>query len=166
MLGLDSDNGSEFINGHLHRYCQAHGIQFTRGRPYKKDDKLETLTELYGYLRLYVNFFQPSMKLREKTRTGARVTRRYDTPATPFRRLLASPHISAKVKTALRRQYLELNPVELQRQITTCQTRLLALVRRKRERARRGGNPRPDHPWKRSYKRAFEVRQRKGSSRT
>ncbi len=189
LLGLDSDNGSEFINDQLVRWCADNEITFTRSRPQRKNDncfveqknwsvirqavgyhrydapaELEVLGELYEHLRLYVNFFQPSMKLREKTRSGARVTRRYDTPATPFRRVLASPQVSRTVKTELRRQYLELNPVELQREITTCQTRLLALVRRKRQ--RKEVTPPRDHPWRTSYKRAFSVRQRKALSRT
>lgn len=189
LLGLDSDNGSEFINDQLVRWCADNEITFTRSRPHRKNDncfveqknwsvvrqaagyhrydtpaELEVLAELYSHLRLYVNFFQPSMKLVTKTRNGARVTRRYDTPTTPFRRVLASLHVAKKAKTELRRQYLELNPVELQRQITTCQTRLLALVRRKR--MRKEVSPARDHPWRTSYKRAFEVRQRKTPSRT
>jgi hypothetical protein len=189
LLGLDSDNGSEFINDQLLRWCADNEITFTRSRPHRKNDncfveqknwsvirqaagyhrydapaELETLTELYEHLRLYVNFFQPSMKLRSKSRVGARVTRRYDTPTTPFRRVLASPHIARSIKASLRKQYLELNPVELQRKITTCQTRLLSLVRRKRQ--QKEVSPPQDHPWRRTYKRAFEVRQRKASSRT
>ncbi|GAI38922.1 unnamed protein product, partial [marine sediment metagenome] len=91
MLGLDSDNGAEFINAHLIRYCEEHKITFTRSRPYRKNDscfveqknwsvirravgygrydtdkELSILNELYGYLRLYVNFFQPVRKLIKK----------------------------------------------------------------------------------------------------
>jgi hypothetical protein len=105
LLGLDSDNGSEFINDQLYRWCQANEVTFTRSRPYRKNDscfveqknfpivrqqvgyarydteaELQVLTELYGYLRLFVNFFQPQMKLVSKARRGAKVTRRYDTP--------------------------------------------------------------------------------------
>ena len=194
LLGLDSDNGSEFINHQLAWWCEEQQITFTRTRPYRKNDnpfveqknwsvvrqavgyhrydtaaELGVLAELYGHLRLYVNFFQPSMKLKEKTRTGAKVTRRYDSATTPFRRVLACPEVSRSAKAALRRTYAELNPAELQRKMLACQTRLLALVKAKRRRPapkpKRGGRPTPDHPWKRSYKRAFEVRQRKAPSR-
>ena len=108
LLGLDSDNGSEFINQHLYAYCQREGITFTRSRPYKKNDSchveqknwsvvrrligydhysshaaLETLNHLYDLLRLYVNFFQPVMKLESKTRHGAKVHKIYDKAQTP-----------------------------------------------------------------------------------
>jgi len=111
MLGLDSDNGSEFINHHLYSYCRDEGITFTRSRSYKKNDSchveqknwtvvrrligydrysshaaLETLNRLYNLLRLYVNFFQPVMKLVSKTRHGARVHKSYDTARTPYQR--------------------------------------------------------------------------------
>jgi len=102
LLGLDSDNGSEFINQHLYGYCQREGITFTRSRSYKKNDSchveqkdwsvvrrlvsydryssrvaLETMDRVYQILCLYVNFFQPSMKLIAKTRQGARVKKLY-----------------------------------------------------------------------------------------
>ena len=101
LRGIDSDNGSEFINGHLYRYCQARQIQFTRGRPYKKDDNahieqknwthvrkligydrydspaaLTALNALYGDLRLLQNLWLPSVKLVKKTRVGSRLRRR------------------------------------------------------------------------------------------
>lgn len=116
LRGLDSDNGSEFINHHLFRYCQGYDIQFTRGRPYKKDDNahieqknwthvrkllgwdrydsrdaLEAMNDLYrGELRLMMNLFQPSVKLVRKVRVGSRLRRVYDRPQTPLDRLLAS----------------------------------------------------------------------------
>jgi transposase InsO family protein len=114
LLGLDSDNGSEFINKHLFGYCAERGITFTRSRPYHKNDncyveqknwpvvrqsvgyarydtpaELECLNELYAHLRLYVNFFQPQMKLVAKTRAGAKVSKRFDLARTPYRRVLA-----------------------------------------------------------------------------
>jgi hypothetical protein len=97
LLGLDSDNGSEFINQHLFAYCQREKITFTRSRSYKKNDSchvvrrligydryssraaLETLNRIYDLLRLYVNFFQPVMKLVAKTRHGAKVHNFYYT---------------------------------------------------------------------------------------
>jgi hypothetical protein len=117
LRGIDSDNGSEFINDHLYRYCQAHAIQFTRGRPYKKDDNahieqknwthvrklvgylrydtpaaVTALNDLYRHeLRLFQNLFLPSVKLVRKERVGARVRRRYDAPRTPLERVQACP---------------------------------------------------------------------------
>lgn len=116
LRGLDADNGSEFINHHLFRYCQAHDIQLTRGRPYKKDDNahieqknwthvrkllgwdrydspeaLAAINDLYRHeLRLMMNLFQPSVKLLRKVRVGSRLRRVYDRPQTPLDRLLAS----------------------------------------------------------------------------
>ena len=118
LRGIDSDNGTEFINGHLYRYCQDRRIQFTRGRPYKKDDNahieqknwtqvrkifgydrydtpdvLQAMNDLYQHeLRLMMNWFQPSVKLAGKVRVGARLRRRYDTAQTPLDRLVAFYH--------------------------------------------------------------------------
>jgi len=103
MLGIDSDNGGEFINAHLLNYCKEQKITFTRSRPYKKNDncfveqknysvvrravgyarydteeELEVLNQLYESLRLYTNFFQPVMKLAEKERMGSKVKKKYD----------------------------------------------------------------------------------------
>ena len=175
LLGLDSDNGAEFINAQLYRYCIDRGITFTRSRPYRKNDncfveqknwpvvrqqvgyarydtpgELQVLTELYTSLRLCVNFFQPQMKLVSKSRQGAKVTRRYDAARTPYRRVLDSPAITAEAKEALTRTFLELNPVELQRAIGRCQDRLLALGRAKPTR-RKEVKPAPDHPFRRNY---------------
>ncbi len=114
MRGIDSDNGSEFINNHLLRYCQAQDIQFTRSRPYKKDDNAHVeqknwthVRKLLGYLRydsqkallainevyqeelrLLHNLFLPSVKLLSKKRVGSRLRRFYDSPKTPLDRLL------------------------------------------------------------------------------
>ena len=119
LRGIDSDNGSEFINRHLWDSCQAQEIQFTRGRPYKKDDNAHIeqknwthVRKLLGYvrydspaaqaaiqvlyrgdLRLFQNFFLPSVKLLRKERVGARVRRRYEAPQTPLDRVLACPEI-------------------------------------------------------------------------
>jgi hypothetical protein len=159
LLGLDSDNGGEFINDQLFRYCTEHEITFTRSRPYRKNDncfveqknwpvvrqqvgylrydtpaELACLNELYGYLRDYVNFFQPQMKLLSKTRRGAKLTKHYDPAQTPYRRLLASAHVAERIKIELTRHYLQLNPVELKRAITACQGRLLKLAAAKPER--------------------------------
>ena len=118
LKGLDSDNGSEFINDHLLRFCQQHHIQFTRGRPYKKDDNahieqknwthvrkvlgwerydsrraLNAINAFYrGRWRVMMNLFQPSIKLIGKQRKGSRLVRHYDVPQTPLDRLLANPN--------------------------------------------------------------------------
>lgn len=149
VRGLDSDNGSEFINHHLARYCQEQHLTFTRSRPYQKNDTcyveqknwsvvrrfvgyarydtpaaLETLNALYRILRDYQNFFMPSMKLQEKTRDGARIQKRYDDAQTPYQRLLQSPQIAAGVKQRLTRYYQTLNPAALHRQIRALQKKL------------------------------------------
>ena len=152
ILGFDSDNGSEFINDELLRYCEKQHITFTRSRPYRKNDscyieqknwsvirrtvgygrydtdkELCILNKLYSYLRLYVNFFQPVRKLVKKERIGSRIKKRYDVAQTPYRRVLACPDISEEIKMKLKREYDMLNPAELKRQITKLQNRLLRL---------------------------------------
>jgi hypothetical protein len=142
LLGLDSDNGSEFINQDLARWCHNEGITFTRSRPYKKNDNCfveqkngnivrrvigrdryssrqayETLNRVYYLLRLYINFFQPAMKLVSKTRHGAKVCRVYDTAQTPYRRVLKSGLISKTSEVQLNSTYAHLNPVSLLKQI-------------------------------------------------
>ena len=142
LLGLDSDNGSEFINQDLARWCHHEGITFTRSRPYKKNDNCfveqkngaivrrvigrdrysskqsyETLNRIYYLLRLYVNFFQPAMKLVSKTRHGAKVHRVYDTALTPYQRVLKSGVIEEVSKVQINSIYAHLNPVRLLKQI-------------------------------------------------
>jgi hypothetical protein len=156
LLGLDSDNGSEFINMHLFRYCTERGITFTRSRPYRKNDncyveqknwpvvrqqvgygrydtaaELEALRELYRVLRLYVNFFQPQMKLLSKTRRGAKVTKRFDQARTPYQRALESPYVAEATKSTLKATYLGLNPAQLKRELADRQARLLHVSRDK-----------------------------------
>lgn len=119
LLGLDSDNGAEFINNQLYRFCQKEQITFTRSRPYRKNDncfveqknyslvrrfvgyarydseqEVKLLNQLYEQLRLYVNFFLPSHKLKEKIRHGSRVHKRYHPAQTPYQRILQSNHVS------------------------------------------------------------------------
>lgn len=142
LRGLDSDNGTEFINDLLYRYCQQEQLTFTRSRPYKKNDQAhveqknwsvvrhtvghdrwETATELkllksiYDDLRLYINFFQPSFKLLGKERLGNKIRKLYDVPKTPYQRVLDHSDVSTEVKTRLSQLYLQLNPAELRRQI-------------------------------------------------
>jgi len=154
LRGIDSDNGSEFINQHLWDYCQAQEVQFTRGRPYKKDDNAHIeqknwthVRKLLGYvrydspvaqaaihalyrreLRLLQNFFLPSVKLLAKVRVGARVRRRYDAPQTPLERVLACPDIRPELAAQLRRQRDGLDPFVLARAVEQQLERIYALA--------------------------------------
>ena len=91
-------------------------------------EELKTINELYGYLRLYTNFFQPVMKLIEKTRIGSKVQKKYDRAQTPFKRVLDSSYVSQQDKDTLIKQYAKLNPAELKRQITKLQHKLMKFV--------------------------------------
>ncbi|MCA1668024.1 MAG: transposase, partial [Thermomicrobia bacterium] len=154
LLGLDSDNGGEFINHHLVRYCARKEITFTRCRPYKKndqcgcplgrieqknysivrqivgDDRYEgeaahvALMALYWPLRLYTNYFQPSVRLVSKQRDGGKVTKRYDVARTPYERVLAAPTVAKTDKGRLWMDYLTLNPAALRREIEAAQEAL------------------------------------------
>lgn len=149
LLGLDSDNGSEFINHNLDGYCRQESITFTRSRAARKndncfveqknwsvvrravgyarydtDEQLNLLNELYHHLRLYTNFFMPSMKLISKERDGSRVKKHYDKAQTPFQRVIVSRHVTRDRKRELKIQYEMLNPAALKRQIERLQNRL------------------------------------------
>jgi len=142
LLGIDSDNGSEFINDLLYRYCLGHEITFTRSRPYKKNDqahveqknwsvirhvigydRLESqeqyalLASIYQDLRLYVNFFQPVLKLVAKKRIGNKVVRKYDIAKTPYQRMMEREDVSLAKKAQLLNAYLRLNPAKLRNRI-------------------------------------------------
>jgi hypothetical protein len=142
LLGIDSDNGSEFINHSLYNYCRDEEIKFTRSRAYKKNDSchveqkngnvvrrlvgydryasraaLECLGRVYSLIRMYINYFQPTMKLIAKTRHGARVYKIYDTAQTPYQRLLQSGVLTEAKKAELAASYRGLNPVLLLKQI-------------------------------------------------
>lgn len=178
LLGIDSDNGSEFINDQLLSYCRAERITFTRSRSGRKndgcyveqknysivrrhvgysrhdsDEEVQLLNLLYGHLRLYTNYFQPVMKLISKRRVGARVSKTYDRAKAPYQRLLESPHVERAVKLKLRRQYEQLNPAELKRAILQCQNRLLEIASA-RSRLPQVGKRRAvpsTHPWKSTF---------------
>jgi hypothetical protein len=149
VLGIDSDNGSEFINESLKAYCELHQITFTRSRPYKKNDQcrveqkngqivrrhvgylrheskeeLEALQKLYRALRHWQNYFQPSMKLVSKERNGARVKKQYDLALTPCQRLIASDALSKQEREELREYYDRLDPVEILEQMQAAQDAL------------------------------------------
>jgi hypothetical protein len=153
ILGIDSDNDSAFINDTLLDFCKEHQIEFTRSRAYRKNDQAwieqkngavvrrlvgherfsgivagQALAHLYQSARLYTNFFQPSFKLREKVRNGAKVKRTYDRPKTPCDRILKHPSIEEKIKETLRSQRRRLDPVELLHRIREGQAALSTLV--------------------------------------
>ena len=153
LVGLHTDCGGEFINHNLARYCRHEKIEFSRSRANRKNDncfteqknnavvrehvgylrleteqEVELLNQIYDRLRLLVNFFYPSQRLISKTRQGARVRRRYDTPRTPYQRVLACPEVSEQAKQHLRRQFDGLNPAALQREMRRLQQQLLRMV--------------------------------------
>jgi hypothetical protein len=138
LLGLDTDNGAEFINHQLFEYCDQERISFTRSRPYRKNDQAHVeqkngniirrivgydryegqeawrqLLSLYRSLRLYVNFFQPSMKLIHKRRDRSKVSKRYDRAQTPYERILKSTKIPNPTKDKLTMVFQQLDPVAL-----------------------------------------------------
>ena len=149
ILGADFDNDSAFMNDIVVPWCRAQKIEVTRSRAYKKNDQafveqkngavvrrlmgygrfdgIETarvMARLYAAARLHVNFFQPSFKLKEKRREGAKVIKRYHAPATPYERVLAHRHVPRKIKQRLRAQYRTLDPVMLLSDIRAAQEEL------------------------------------------
>ena len=153
ILGIDSDNDTAFINDTLLDFCTRHNLEFTRCRPYHKNDQAwveqkngsvirrlvghqrfsglvagQAMAQLYHHARLYVNYFQPSFKLREKIRHGGKVKRIYYKPETPCTRLLSNPEVGDQIKEILRFQRDKLDPVELLHRIREGQAALAALV--------------------------------------
>jgi hypothetical protein len=181
LLGFDTDNDSVFMNQTIKDWCDAAQVTFTRSRPYRKNDQAHVeqkngaivrrmvgyrrysgiaaateLARLYSSMRLYVNFFQPSFKLMEKTRDGARVTKRYHPPLTPFQRVQAHPAVAQAAKDGLVAQFAQLDPVALLHDIRQGQGRLAALADAT-PCAESDGNPKADveaflnglrHAWK------------------
>lgn len=159
LKGIDPDNGGEFINWQLLRYCLEQKIQFTRGRPGKKNDnpyieeknwthvrkivgydrldttdELEVLNSLYqGPLRLYLNFFQPVMKLAEKKRIEGHLKRKYDTAKTPYQRVFKARGTRKQRKQELTALYETLNPVKLKAEIEQHLKLLRKLVKEQKE---------------------------------
>ncbi len=142
LLGIDSDNDSEFINAHLKRYCDTEGITFTRGRAYHKDDQahieqknytavrllvgygryegpeaVEQLRRIYALSRLHINGWLPVMKLIGKECNGSRVTKHYDEPTTPFERALALRVISAQARSEFETELRQRGPLGLKRRL-------------------------------------------------
>lgn len=160
LRGIDSDNGSEFINNQLFNFCQRraknHVVQFTRSRPYKKDDNahveqknwthvrkllgwdrydtleaLKAINDLYEQLRIFQNLFQPSMKLNAKTRKGSRVMRHYDQPCTPWQRVVKSSGKRVAEIQALKATLENTDPFELSHHIDQQLEALYGLARQR-----------------------------------
>lgn len=153
LLGIDSDHGSKFINWHLGHWCARHEVQFTRGRPYKKDDNapieqknwthvrkflwwdrydtpqaVEGTNDLYwNELRLWMNLFLPPVKLLQKVRAGSKLRRVYGPAQTPLDRVLASPGVDAG-RAALQALRKRLDPFELARTLDRKLERIYALA--------------------------------------
>jgi hypothetical protein len=153
VRGLDIDNGGEFLNEALVAYCKDRAIELTRSRPYRKNDqawveqkngsvvrrlvgyrRLEgsaaaaILARLYAASRLFVNFFQPSFKLKEKLRVGGRTIKRYDPPQTPCARLLAQPGTPTPVRTMLEEALRTLDPLRLLEEVRNAQHQLVCVA--------------------------------------
>ena len=154
LLGIDSDNGSEFINYHLKTFCDQNDIQFTRGRPYKKDDNAhieqknythvrkilgylrydsqgaqQAINELYqNELRILQNLFLPSMKLKKKTRVGSKLKRQYDKPQTPLERVLKCPQADSVKVQQLKRLRDQTDPFELAKRLEQKLERIFAMA--------------------------------------
>lgn len=157
LLGIDSDNGSEFINWHLGAWCDKHEIQFTRGRPYKKDDNahieqknwthvrkllgwerydtaaaLEAINDLYRHeLRLWLNLYLPSVKLIGKVRKGSKLRRVYDIARTPLQRALASELADPLKVGPLQNLLNQLDPFQLAQAIDRKLERIYTLANRR-----------------------------------
>jgi hypothetical protein len=171
LVGLDSDNGSEFINHRLYTWCQREGITFTRSRSYKKNDGAHVeqkngavvrrlvgydrfasraayaqLARIYQLARLHVNFFQPVEKLVRKTRNGARVHRVYDRAQTPYQRLCAAGVLPPAKRQELDALYQRLNPLQLRRDLEAALERLWTLAAPDPHRAHGSTAPAPPSP--------------------
>jgi len=157
ILGIDSDNGSEFINWHLLRWCEDNKITFTRSRAgnsndgahveqknwavvrtvagyhrYDTEAELVLLNKIWALQTFMTNFFNPQQKLVSKVRDGAKVSKKYDIAATPNQRAQLHGSVTKKSKTALTKTYQDLNPAAIQRQIQALTAELLTLTTSKR----------------------------------
>ena len=144
LLGIHTDNGGEFINDILYQFAQRQNLAFSHSRPYKKNDQPRVeqrngslVRRLIGYGRYnthaaynqlqqvytlacrHANFFRPTAKLVARERRGSKIIKRYDDPQTPYQRLLATDHLTAEQRAQLNAQYEQLNPLRLQRELTT-----------------------------------------------
>lgn len=155
LRGLDPDTGSEFINWHVKDWCDGEHIELTRSRPNHKNDNAHieqknytTVRKFLGYvrietedairlmnglyagpLRLYINYFQPSMQCISKVRIGSRYVRKYGTPQTPYQRILNRGDIAPTIKEQLNHEYATLNPLKLRNEIDRLITRIIKIAR-------------------------------------
>jgi hypothetical protein len=172
IRGADFDNDSAFMNDVVVPWCRSQKIEVTRSRAYKKNDQAfveqkngavvrrligygrfdgieaaKVMARLYAAARLHVNFFQPSFKLKEKRREGAKVIKRYHAPATPFARALAHPRLSKAIKRRLRECYLTLDPVVLLAEIRSAQYELGERIGKRGLEAATGAKPSSSDPF-------------------
>lgn len=166
LRGFDTDNGTEFVNDAVFAYCKENEIAFTRSRPHRKNDQAwveqkngavvrklvgyhrleglraaEALTRLYAASRMFVNFFQPSFKLKDKARIGARIKKSYHPPATPCARLLALDEIPEAVKERLREVAATLDPLRLLDEVRAMQHHVAGLAAGEAPHAAPGRDP-------------------------
>ncbi|BCW48544.1 hypothetical protein StoSoilB13_08860 [Arthrobacter sp. StoSoilB13] len=152
VIGIDSDNGGEFINNQLFDFCQDQRITFTRSRPYNKNDgahveqknwsrvrelvgylrydtpaELELLNQIWELDRIFTNYLLPQQKLVSKVRVGAKVSKRHDAPATAHRRTAAAPNVSPMALIRMNTEYQKVRPAALSRQILSLTRRLETL---------------------------------------
>lgn len=156
MKSLHTDSGGEFINTLLFSWCQRHHIDFCRGRPQRRNDtcyveqknfnlirlavgyarfdtleQLRLMRQIYAHLRLLVNHFYPSMKLIEKRREGSHIYKRYDSPKSPYRRLLDCPRVDEQIKQRLQEEHRRLKPLRIKKTIAGLQDQLYRLAERR-----------------------------------
>jgi hypothetical protein len=156
LKSVNTDSGGEFININLIDYCHRTNIDFTRGRPYRKNDNCmveqknyDSVRKIVGYLRydteeelavlnkiyhlhgLLFNYLYPCQRLVEKYREGSKVHKKHDDPKSPYQRLLDTQAISKGLKTKMRVQYYRLHPLQISKQIAELQEKLLKLVKSK-----------------------------------
>lgn len=153
ILGIDSDNGSEFINHHLFRYCTDRQITFTRSRPGNKNDgahveqknwarvrelvgylrydtagELELLNEIWELDRVFANYLLPQQKLISKTRQGAKVIKKHDAPKTPHQRACADPGVRKMPIIRMNAEFNKIHPAALSRQVLDLTGQLEAIA--------------------------------------
>lgn len=153
LKGIDSDNGSEFINWHFMRYCETEDLVFTRSRPYAKNDgcfveeknwsvarravgygryegqtACDLLNEIYERQRILTNYFMPSAKLIARTRDGSRVVRFHDDPLTPYRRIMAMKGVGKAARDRMRAEFKAADPLRLRMEIRELTQELLKMM--------------------------------------
>jgi hypothetical protein len=158
LKGIDSDNGGEFINHTLWNYCNDEQIEFTRGRPYRKndncfveqkndlvvrrtvgyyrfdtDEEFEALQEVYQHLCPLINYFYPSHKIIAKERIGAKVKKTYDDPKPPAQRLLEADHIHPDIKHRLRKEMKNIHIIKQKKKVDQAVRHLLRLYGNKKQ---------------------------------